>query len=94
MHIVLRDPYTCNFIAIDSIMQSINCRDNQISKQGIRCLPLSNAYNTLITVSVVLVSRFRIFHHFLNFFSISSRRVSLFMPAMPSPSHCLQKFKK
>ena len=28
MYIVLRVPYTCNFIAIDSIMQSINCRGN------------------------------------------------------------------
>ena len=33
MYIVLRVPYTCNFIAIDSIIYSINCRGNQISKQ-------------------------------------------------------------
>ena len=36
MYIVLRVPYTCNFIAIDSIMYSINCRGNQISKDANR----------------------------------------------------------
>ena len=30
MYIVLRVPYTCNFIAIDSIILSINCRGNQM----------------------------------------------------------------
>ena len=30
MYIALRVPYTCNFIAIDSIMQNINCRGNQM----------------------------------------------------------------
>ena len=34
MYIVLWVPYTCNFIAIDIIMWSINCRGNQILKQG------------------------------------------------------------
>ena len=29
-----RVPYTCNFIAIDSIMLCNNCRGNQISNQG------------------------------------------------------------
>ena len=44
MYIVLRVPYTCNFIAIDSIMLNINCRGNQISKQG--CLPLCSTNST------------------------------------------------